>query len=237
MNIRAPYEETYNYYGDESCHLFGNANKYMALGALCCLKNSSKNLSMQIRKIKLEHGLSRDFEIKNTKVSMGAIDFYSDLIKWFFNCTDLYFRVVLIDKSLIKFDSSDEYNLFYYKMYYILFRYYMHGMDNHIYLDYKDSRSYLRCAEIQNFLGNDHITNMKKITVQQIDSKESNLMQIADLLTGLVCYNANGKMANKAKRQLVDALKKGTGLDLFQTTTNATKFDILNWRPKNEYRV
>lgn len=232
MSIRAPYEETYNYYGDESCHLFNDKNRYMALGALCCLKNSSKHLSAEIRQIKLNHGLSRDFEIKNTKVSSGAIDFYSDLIKWFLDCPDLYFRIVLIDKTLIKFDSADEYNLFYYKMYYTLFRYYMHGIENHIYLDYKDSRSYLRCAEIQDFLGNDRITRMKKNTVQQIDSKESNLMQIADLITGLVCYNANGKTTNKAKCQLIDALKKGTGLDLFQTTTNAIKFDILNWRPK-----
>ncbi len=232
MNFRVPYEETYNYYGDESCHLLNDHNRYMALGALCCPKNISKQLSAEVRKIKLSHGINKDFEIKCTKVSIGAIDFYQELIEWFLNCPDLYFRIVLIDKEIIKYDNIDEYNLFYYKMYYTLFKYFMYGAENHIYLDYKDSRSYLRCAEIQEFLGNDHITKMKKNTVQQMDSKESNLMQMTDLLIGLVCYNANHKTANKTKRQLIDMLKKGTGLDLFQTTTYATKFDILNWRPK-----
>lgn len=232
MNIRVPYEETYNYYGDESCHLLNDGNRYMALGALCCPQNQSKRFSAEIRQIKLAHGLSRDFEIKNTKVSVGAIDFYQDIIKWVLNCTDLYFRVVLIKKDLIKFNNTDEYNTFYYKMYYTLFRYFMHGYTNHIYLDYKDSRSYIRCAEIQEYLGNDHITRMKKNTVQQIDSKESNLMQVTDLLTGLVCYNANGITSNKAKCQLIDMLKSGTKLDLFSTTKNSTKFDILNWRPR-----
>lgn len=108
----------------------------------------------------------------------------------------------------------------------------MHGTTNHIFLDYKDSRSYLRCAEIQEFLGNDHITRMKKNTVQQINSKESNLIQMTDLLIGLFCYNANGKTSNKAKLHLVRLLKKKTQLDLISTTNNATQIDILNWRPK-----
>lgn len=232
MNIRVPYEETYNYYGDESSHMKNDGNKYMALGALCCPKHLSKRLSDEVRQIKLNHGLSRDFEIKETKVSVGAIGFYKELIEWFMNCPDLYFRIVLINKEIVRTADMDEYNLFYYKMYYTLFRYFMHGTNNHIYLDYKDSRSYLRCAEIQEFLGTDHITRMKNNTVQQIDSKESNLMQITDLLIGLFCYNANGKTSNQAKLQLIQMLKRKAKLDLVNTTNNATKIDILNWRPR-----
>ena len=73
---------------------------------------------------------------------------------------------------------------------------------------------------------------MKKNTVQQINSKESNLIQITDLLIGLFCYNANEKTSNEAKLQLVNMLKQSSKLDLISTTNNATKIDILNWRPK-----
>lgn len=232
MNIRVPYEETYNYYGDESSHMKDDGNKFMALGALCCPKALSKCFSNEIRRIKLSFGFTKDFEIKSTKVSLGALDFYQKLIEWFLSCPDLYFRIILINKELVKTSDANEYNLFYYKMYYTLFRYFMHGTTNHIYLDYKDSRSYLRCAEIQEFLGNDHVTRMKKNTVQQINSKESNLIQITDLLIGLFCYNANGKTSNEAKLQLVNMLKQSSKLDLISTTNNATKIDILNWRPK-----
>lgn len=232
MNIRVPYEETYNYYGDESSHMKDDGNKYMALGALCCPKALSKHFSNEIRQIKLAHGFSGKFEIKSTKVSMGAIDFYQELIEWFLNCPDLYFRIVLINKEIVRTSDTEEYNLFYYKMYYTLFRYFMYGNTNHIFLDYKDSRSNLRCAEIQKILGNDHVTKFKKNTVQQINSKESNLIQITDLLIGLFCYNANGKTSNMAKLHLVGLLKKKTQLDLISTTKNATKIDILNWRPK-----
>lgn len=232
MNIRAPYEETYNYYGDESSHLKNDGNKYMALGALCCPKHLSKQFTDELCQIKVHHGFNKNIEVKCTKVSMGAIDFYKDIIEWFLNCPDLYFRIVLINKEIIRTTDKDDYNLFYYKMYYTLFRYFMHGTTNHIYLDYKDSRSYLRCAEIQEYLSNDHITRMKKNTVQQINSKESSLIQITDLLIGLFCYNANKKNTNEAKLQLVNLLKQRTKLDLTSTTNNASKIDILNWRPK-----
>ena len=233
MNIRFPYEETYNYYGDETSHLVNDGNRYMALGALCCRKGDVKQLSKEINEIKIRHNIAKDCEIKCTKVSMGAFEFYKELIDWFL-LNHVIFRAVIIDKSIVKYENISAYNTFYYKMYYTLFRYYMYGKENHIYLDYKDSKSYLRCAEIQNFLSHDHITCMKSITVQQMNSRESNLIQMTDLLVGLICYNANSKKNNDAKIELVNILKQKTKLDLFSTTYNSDKIDIINWRPKNE---
>ena len=225
MELFFPYEGTYNYYGDESCHLLNDGNKYMALGALCCPKQMSKQLCAEIRQIKLEHNLSKDFEIKSTKVSSGAYDFYEELIRWFLDCNYLVFRVILIDKNLILHKNKKDYNLFYYKMYYILFKWYMYGVKNHIYLDYKDSQSSMRCAEIEQFLSNDRITKMKTITVKQINSKESNLMQLSDLIIGLTCYNASGKTDNHTKLKLIQLLKEQLDIDLISTTNNAKKFD------------
>lgn len=236
-----PYEDSYNYYGDESCHLLNDNNRYMALGALCCPKRMSKQLSSEIRELKIKHGLNANYEIKSTKVSSGASDFYISLINWFLNCNHLVFRVVLIDKNLLNFADVKEYNLFYYKMYYILFRYYMIGCNNYIYLDYKDSQGGRRCAEIEDIVHHDHITNMKNITVQQINSRESAIIQLSDLLVGLTCYNACGKDGNQTKLHLISILKQILHSDLFTTTdASATlqKFNILNWRPKkNGFRM
>lgn len=237
-----PYEDSYNYYGDESCHLLNDDNRYMALGVLCCPKRMRKQLSSEIRKIKIKYGLNANYEVKSTKVSPGAHDFYMSLIDWFLNCNYLVFRVVLIDKKLLRFDNAEEYNLFYYKMYYLLFRYYMIGNNNYIYLDYKDCHGGKRCAKIEEIVRRDHITNMKKITVQQINSKESDIIQLSDLLVGLTCYNACGKTGNQTKLQLIKTLKQRLHCDMFTTTdasiTKLQKFNILNWRPKkNGFRL
>lgn len=235
MNIRFPYEETYNYYGDETSHIANDGNRYMALGALCCRKFDAKRLSNEINAIKSRHNIAKNFEIKSTKISVGAIEFYKELVEWFLTSPDVILRIVLIDKSIVKYNNFNVYDTFYYKMYYTLFRYYLYGEENHIYLDYKDRRGNLRCAEIKEIMSRDHITSMKSITVQQMNSKESNLIQMTDLLIGLICYNANEKKLSKAKLELIDVLKQSTGLDLFSTTFNSdynNKIDILNWRPK-----
>lgn len=236
MDIQFLHKDTYNYYGDETCHLANDGNRYMVLGAICCRKSDVKHLSEEIKEIKITNKLGEDFEIKSTKISIGAFNFYEDLIKWFLASPNVILRAIIIDKSIIEWNNANTYNTFYYKMYYNLFRYYMYGEENHIFLDYKDSKSYIRCAEIEDFLSRDHITNMKSITVHQMNSKESELIQMTDLLIGLICYNANEKTSNKAKLNLINIMKRETNLDLFSTTHNSPrstpKIDILNWRPK-----
>ena len=76
MNIRVPYEETYNYYGDESSHMKDDGNKFMALGALCCPQNLSKRFSDLILDINLSYCFTKYFDIKSTIFYVGAFDFY-----------------------------------------------------------------------------------------------------------------------------------------------------------------
>lgn len=225
----------YNYYGDESCHLLKDNNKFMALGAVCCPKNMREKLTSEIQNIKAKHGLSKSFEIKCTKVSVGALDFYKEIVLWFLNCDFLKYRVVLINKEIVDNRAYHQtHNDFYYKMYFILFRYFLYSSLNYIYLDYKDSQSHKRCTKLEDVLNNDNLRTKKKIYVSQINSTESCLIQLTDLLTGLVCYNANGKTTNPAKLELIKTLTTVLGYNLFMTTPPAddVKFDILNWRPK-----
>ena len=76
--------ELYNVYCDESCHLENDGIKVMALGAIWCPVAKRAEISKRLREIKLKHGLSADFEIKWTKVSKGKLDFYLDVIDYFF---------------------------------------------------------------------------------------------------------------------------------------------------------
>jgi len=82
----------YNIYCDESCHLEKDKSNIMVLGAMSCLIENKKEIFNDIRSIKEIHGLSKSFEIKWTKVSESKIEFYKDLVDYFFRNEKLSFR-------------------------------------------------------------------------------------------------------------------------------------------------
>ena len=66
-------------------------------------------------------------EIKWTKVSLGKVEFYEDIIDYFFNNDDLKFRAVIASKENLVFgnEENDDYASWYYKMYYQLLNNFM----------------------------------------------------------------------------------------------------------------
>jgi hypothetical protein len=75
----------------------------MVLGAVWCPTESARTIAERIRELKIKNGLSRYFEAKWIKVSQAKLQFYLDLIDYFFDSRDLHFRAVIIpDKSKLK---------------------------------------------------------------------------------------------------------------------------------------
>ena len=97
---------TYNVYCDESCHLEHDHLNVMVLGAVWCPKESVRPTSQRIREIKARHGLSKDFEIKWTKVSQAKQQFYLDVLDFFFDSKDLHFRALIVpDKTQLQHEK------------------------------------------------------------------------------------------------------------------------------------
>src|SRR5882757_4002228 len=100
--------QTFNVYCDESCHLENDQQQVMLLGAVCCPKDFSRSIAKRIKAIKNKHGLSPSFEIKWTKISPAKIDFYMDVLSYFFEEHSLSFRALIIpDKTKLCHDSFD----------------------------------------------------------------------------------------------------------------------------------
>lgn len=76
--------EKINLYCDESNHLLHNENDIMILGYISCNSNKVRETNIAIRTIKEKHNLKKGYEIKWTKVSKAKMDFYKDLIEYFF---------------------------------------------------------------------------------------------------------------------------------------------------------
>lgn len=222
-----------NYYCDESCHLLNIDSDYMAIGVLYCSKSDAKLISNEILNIKLKHSLNKNFEIKSTKISNGNLSLYLDLINYFLNNDKLKFRSIIINKRNLnhkKYNQTHE--DWYYKMYFLL----INKIDNYdnyntIYMDYIGDSSGRKCSKLSEILYNSNHHN-KMYNVIPINSKSSNILQLADLLIGLTCYSFKGLTSSPAKLTLIDKIKKHVGITL-QDTNYSEKFNILDWRPNN----
>lgn len=104
--------QLYNIYCDESCHLEHDGESAMAIGGVWC-QSKKDEIFHRIREIKEEHGLSKSFEIKWNKVSPGQLDFYMDIVNYFFDNSDLHFRVLVIpNKQELKHDLFSQTSYF-----------------------------------------------------------------------------------------------------------------------------
>lgn len=228
--------ESINIYCDESCHIQHDHQKVMLLGAIWCPEEKVNTLSNSIRSIKKRHGLIDRFEIKWTKVSPGAIDFYLDVIALFLNEEDLHFRVLVVpNKELLDHERfCQTHDDWYYKMYFDMLKTIFNPKCQYnIYIDIKDSRGGEKVKKLHEVLSNSIYDFSQKIIrkVQIIRSDEIELMQLADLLIGAVSYVNRGLNSSDAKLAIISEIKKQTGYSLTRSTLyREEKLNILIWQ-------
>ncbi len=203
-----------HFYCDESCHLPADGEPNMLLGLVSCPAPRVRPLHQDLQALWKRHGMAEDFEVKWTKVSPAKLDFYQDLLDWFFAQPELGFRcVVLADKKIayqrLPEDSQDQ---VYYSLYYELLR---HATDPEYtyraFLDIKDTRSREKLRALHEALkidANDPLGE-RIADLQHVRSHEIRLSQIADLLLGIVAYARRPRSPedSKAKRALVHAFE------------------------------
>lgn len=225
--------ETYNVYLDESCHLEHDQSQIMVLGTLYCLADKTQEIADRIRDIRESHGLSPNFEIKWTKVSSSKVAFYRSLVDYFLDDDDLQFRAMVItDKSALK-EYDPEHDNCYYSVCYSLLDSIIDPEQRYcIYLDMKDTRSEQKRLHLESILrdktrdGNGRVIRR----VQQIRSHESVLMQLADLLIGIVSYANRNLSGNEGKMALIERVRERTQLSLTRSTwLRARKFSLVRW--------
>ena len=218
-----------NYYCDESCHKENDESNLMFLSTVYCARYDYVRIKNQIKNVYENYNMPLDFEIKSTKVSNGRFDFYKSIVNTFLNEDALRFRCIVADKTCLnheKFNQTHE--DWYYKMYYQLIEKSFLTDENKIFIDYKDRHSYKNCKKIEEYLNRHFKKDDKRISIQTMDSKESKLMQINDLLMGLVAYKNKHLMQNTAKIELVKMIEKYFRID-FERTNYNDRFNIFHW--------
>ena len=215
-----------NIYCDESCHLQNDSSDIMVLGGISCNDEEKKKIFNDIRLIKVKHNLSSWFEIKWTKISYKKIEFYKELIDYFFK-NNLKFRgIIATDKknlNHVKYNNGD-YNEWYYKMYYLLLDYMITPSNEYrIFIDIKDTKGGPKVKKLHEVIRD----------IKQINSKESEILQITDLFIGALGFK-NRKIKNlNAKSEIVEYIESKYQIKMNKKTSrNEEKFNIFIWEPR-----
>lgn len=210
----------------------------MVLGGIWVPSDKVRQINIDIRHIKERHRLSHNLEIKWTKISPAQIQFYEDLVHYFFINEDLHFRsLVVTDKFKLRHgDFKQDHDSWYYKMYFVMLKAILNPEHLYkIYIDIKDTRSEEKVACLHEALCNNMYDFKHDIIqrVQQIRSHEVEIMQLADLLIGAVSYANRGLTKSSAKSTIVTKIREYSGYDLTRSTLLLeNKLNVFIWHPQ-----
>lgn len=226
-------------YCDESCHLENDGMQAMVLGALWCPADKRKALSRKIKALKAAHGLPATFEIKWVKVSPGKLSFYQALLDLFFDEPELNFRGLVVPEKQ-KLDHArfgQSHDEFYYKQWYTLLNRLIAPENRYrIFLDMKDTQGQRKIAKLHDVLCNASYDFDRNIieSIEQVQSHDVPLLQLADLLIGALSYVQRGLHGSPAKQALVAHVRHRSGLMLEQSSLlRARKFNLFVWRAQS----
>jgi hypothetical protein len=169
-------------------------------------------------------------EFKWTKVSKSKLDFYKALMDWFCNQGDeLRFRCIVVDHNqvnLIRFHENDQ-ELGFYKFYYQLLHKWIHDLNAYsVYCDYKKNRRRDRLHVLETCIRRSNLSaNVRG--VQAVRSKESVLIQLADVLVGLAASAFNRRLTQgSAKQELVLHTERQLRRKIGPTALCEKKFNV-----------
>lgn len=220
--------KTFSVYCDESTHLPNDRCPYMLLGYICVPYPMIKEAKLAINDIKDKYHF--EGEMKWSNINRKTMPMYKELVEYFFR-SNLKFRAIVVKKSQIDENRPGyTFNDFYFRMYYQLLHLPTADLNNayNIYFDIKDTCSHLKLRRLREILGNQ--TNVRNF--QFMLSKESQFIQLADVLMGAVNYNLRVKENNipglsESKRSIVELIKRYSNMSLIRSTyPDEDKFNL-----------
>jgi hypothetical protein len=190
-------------YCDESCHDLNRHHAWMTIGGLRLPRERKRELTRELRARCREHGLRG--EVKWTKVSAQRLDDYKAVVDFFFDKPELRFRTIVVEQAKVRMDEfhGKDRELAFYKFYYEMLEKWLEEPGNYVVLlDYKQNRGADRYTTLRRYL-EAHLRGTAWIAdLTVIDSRESPLAQLCDLLTGAVAAAYNGTRLGGPKEAL-----------------------------------
>jgi hypothetical protein len=216
-------------YCDESCPevlLDKSAHKYLVIGSLWIPYQFRTEFKETISNLRQQHKYFA--EVKWTKVSSGTLNFYKNLIDYFFEAEYIRFRAIIVDAkevNLVKFHEGDA-ELSFYKFYYqVLNKWIVEFNEYNIFLDYKRNKRLSRLSELKRILNNSYLFSSIS-NVQALPSHQSSGIQMCDLLAGIVNGKFNEEISGKTKIEIIKYFEHKLGRLITRTCKTEEKFNV-----------
>lgn len=211
-------------------------NRYVCIGGILLPTENRESLKMKIKDLKQQHEVYG--ELKWGNVSSNKIDFYLDLIDLFFNDDSIDFRTVVIDATEVDNETfnRNDHELGYYKFYYQLLYHWIDASENYyIFTDYKTNKDGTRLNFLKKILNKACHSSCIEV-LQAINSKESLLLQLQNVLMGAVGYKFNYGIVGEslAKQALIKRIEWHLGHEIFPTPKNYKRFNVFKINLRKE---
>lgn len=220
----------FDIYCDESCLealTKKESHPFVGIGGLWLPTEKREETKTSLKEICRRHNINKEF--KWNKLSPYYLDFYKEIVDYFFNKEHLRFRAIIIESNKVDnmtFHDSDN-ELSFYKFYYQLIHHWILDFNHYyIFLDYKLNRNKGRLNELRKVLQYSNLTSTIGL-VQGIPSEQSLGIQLADVLLGAVTAKFNNKIKSKAKTGLIEYIEKEyLGKEISPTSKTEEKFNV-----------
>lgn len=202
--------------------------QYMVIGGLWLPAKERQRMKLDIHSLRDKHHIGGEF--KWQKVSPSKLDFYRDLTDWFIGMGDqLRFRCIAVEHekvNLMRFHGNDQ-ELGFYKFYYQMLHHWILDFNEYaVFCDFKSNRIRTRLHELARCLANANLTS-DIVNVQAIRSRESVLIQAADVLTGIAAGRLNNNLrVGSVKWELVNHIEQVLGHQIRATHRSEQKFNV-----------
>lgn len=202
--------------------------RHLVIGSLWLPAAARTELKQALHDLRDRHKVGG--EIKWRKVTPSRRDFYMDLMAWFLAMGDrLRFRCIAVDHSQVnlKLYHGDDQELGFYKFYYQMLHHWILDFNRYsIFCDFKRNREPKRLHVLQHCLNRANLSSQID-RVQAIRSRESVLLQLTDVLTGMASARLNDALTpNTTKFELVCELEAKLGRQIRHTLRSEQKFNV-----------
>jgi hypothetical protein len=245
-------------YADESCTR-ANQGLYMVIGGIICDKETVKLIRKEINQLKKDENLPSDFEFHFSQMKVDNVELYKKLIdiffKFYFEKCDIkrgineqrFYRKICFEALLIEHNKIDHnlysagnselgfFRFYYQLLFYSVKKHYVKGKQFHITIDRINTTDKKIVHDLQSRLFNEliDITPNPIQNLQKQDSKAELMLQMADVILGLVSFSWNklpGESSTRldAKRSVVEYAIDKHKVDYSKTTYKTCSFNIWN---------
>lgn len=221
---------------DESCHMQHDGADIMVLGAIHCSAEKAERLNRHIKWLRHQHNYQT--ELKWTKLVAKQWPFYQALMDLFLSDPEVWFKATVVQrKSTLDHSRFNDgsHNTFYYKMFYYTLRDFLDVQNEYrVYLDYMDTMGGEKTRKLCKVLTGEGRSQLK-ISATIVQSYESQLIQLCDLLIGAIGYRNRSDIEHTSviKNRIVEYLEFRLGYQLdYSTQPWERQFNIFRFAPR-----